>query len=134
MKEARKFVPRQRIGGRSGATQRKETATRHDAILLFNDAKRRLLDVNSWNKLCGKLSANFQLTDEKGNELRSDKVMVGNLIRISLPAPRNESGAGSQHLPRSEEEHERSKQRQNRSGRARARENLVSLVLVEKFL
>jgi hypothetical protein len=69
-------------------------ATRHDAILLFETAKSRLLDVNNWHRLCGPPTGEFQLTDADGNELSHKEARVGNLIRIKLPAPSNAEGEG----------------------------------------
>jgi hypothetical protein len=88
------LIPVQYKGAKTGASTHAETATRHDAILLFDEAKRRLLDVNHWHKLCGPGSATFQLTDAEGNEIRNRAPEVGDLIRIKLPAPPNAEGKG----------------------------------------
>jgi hypothetical protein len=88
------IIPPQQRGLRTGASTHEEAPTRHDAILLFEEARRRLLDVNHWDKLCGPGSALFQLTDPDGKELQNVKPEVGHLIRISLPAPPNHDGGG----------------------------------------
>jgi hypothetical protein len=84
----------QKRGAKTGATKKVNLPTRHGAIMLFNKAKMRLLDVNSWQALCGTGSAEFQLTDEHGKPLNTIVADKGNLIRISLPAPGNASGSG----------------------------------------
>ncbi len=88
------IIPAQHKGSQSGAEKKVKSTTRHHAILLFNEAKMRLLNVNKWHTLCGKASAEFQLTDKNGNVLNTIIADKGNLIRISLPAPRNEEGEG----------------------------------------
>lgn len=90
---AEEVIPRQKEGGRTGASSKKECATRHDAIILFNEARLRLLDVNRWHGLCGR-GAEFQVTAAEGSDLNVKEVREGHLIRISLPAPENKSGEG----------------------------------------
>ncbi len=87
------LIPTQYKGAKTGASTFEETATRHDAILLFEKAKDRLLDVNRWQKLCGDEGAEFALTDEDGTEVNKHAA-VGDLIRIKLPAPPNPEGDG----------------------------------------
>jgi hypothetical protein len=88
------IIPPQERGMRTGASSQEEASTRHDAILLFQEARRRLLDVNNWDKLCGPGSAVFRLTDATGRELTTVKPEIGHLIRINLPAPPNNEGGG----------------------------------------
>src|SRR3954466_12987694 len=87
-------IPKQFIGNESGATYKLKMDTRHDALLLFQAACKRLLDINSWQKLCGGSGAEFALTDKHGQLLQSSDPKVGNLIRIKLPAPSNAEGDG----------------------------------------
>lgn len=88
------LVPAQQRGLKTGASSEEETATRHDAILLFEKAKRRLLDVNRWQELAGPGSAEFRLCDAHGNEINNKAPATGDLIRIKLPAPPNTEGSG----------------------------------------
>lgn len=88
------IAPVQRTGWKSGATKKVSAATRHEAILLFQKARMRLLDVNHWQDLCGPGSAEFRLTDGEGHVLLKPVAEKGNLIRIGLPAPENASGSG----------------------------------------
>lgn len=94
MKQPENIIPAQKKGTKTGATSRVDAATRHDAINLFKESKTRLLDINNWHRLCGKGSAVFQITDEQGLPLNANKPIIGNLVRIELPAPPNNSGNG----------------------------------------
>jgi hypothetical protein len=87
------LVPSQYKGAKTGTSEHTESATRHDAILLFEKAKKRLLDINKWHELCGPASATFQLIDSSGKPING-LPETGNLIRISLPAPPNNQGNG----------------------------------------
>jgi hypothetical protein len=88
------IVPTQHEGLRTGASVNEESATRHDAILLFEKAKKRLLDINRWHSLCGEGSAEFSLTNEQGELVADRDPRVGDLIRIKLPAPPDPAGDG----------------------------------------
>jgi hypothetical protein len=79
-------------GSHAGATSRHKAESRHLAVVLFNDAKQRLLDINNWGRLCGNEGAEFRLTDAKGELLPDSVPVVGNLIRIKLPASTHKKG------------------------------------------
>lgn len=59
-----------------------EASSRHEAFVLFENAKKRLNDINNWQLLCGKTPAEFHLTDEMGNLLNVSVPQTGNLIRV----------------------------------------------------
>lgn len=59
-----------------------EASSRHEAFVLFENAKNRLNDINNWQLLCGKTPAEFQLTDDMGNLLSVSTPQTGNLIRV----------------------------------------------------
>lgn len=87
------ILPIQVMGGETGATAKLKQNTRHDALLLFQAARKRLLDINNWRKWAGNRGAEFQLTDKDG--VPKNKVPeTGDLIRIKLPAPSNPEGDG----------------------------------------
>lgn len=88
------IIPEQKTGSKTGATKQIHADSRHHAILIFNSAKQKLLDVNNWDKYSGKGSAVFQLTDAMGNLLFNVSPKAGDLIRINLPAPSNKRGHG----------------------------------------
>jgi hypothetical protein len=89
-----KIIPKQLKGTHTGATVRKDMSTRHSALVLYNEAKYRLLDINNWYKISGNVGAEFFLTDKNGNDLNVVMPEVGNLIKIKLPAPKNKRGNG----------------------------------------
>lgn len=94
MEEISDIIPKQFTGTETGATSKVKLDNRHQALLRFQAARERLLDINNWQKLCGPGSAEFTLTDNDGNVIQNSKPKVGNLIRIKLPAPPNKEGDG----------------------------------------
>jgi hypothetical protein len=59
----------------------------------YNKAKERLLFVHNWGQIAGKFTADFQLTDEQGNEVdRAAK--KGDHFRIDIPGPGSKAGGG----------------------------------------
>lgn len=68
------------------AVKKVEAQTRHEAIVLFKNAKDRLLDINNWHQLCHNKKAGFELSDKKGLKISEKQIPeVGNTIRISSP-------------------------------------------------
>jgi hypothetical protein len=94
MEAITEIIPKQIIGTQTGATSKLKMDTRHAALLLFQAACKRLLDINNWQKLCGGTGAEFTLTDKNGEPLHGANPEIGNLIRIKLPAPSNKEGDG----------------------------------------
>lgn len=94
MNMLKELVPKQKKGLNTGATSKVVASSRHSAILLFNEAKNRLFDINNWYNTCGRTGAEFRLTDAEGRPLESSQPETGHLIRINLPAPPNPSGDG----------------------------------------
>lgn len=88
------IIPTQKKGAHTGATSKIELNSRHGAVTLFADAKKRLIDINNWYRISGKKGAEFTLTDANG--IPQEKVFpkVGFLIRIKLPAPASPQGDG----------------------------------------
>ena len=64
-----------------------------EAKSLYNVAKKKLLDVNNWKKIGGALTAQFQIIDEKGEEVIRD-VNKGDYLRINIPGPGSKEGYG----------------------------------------
>lgn len=87
------ILPMQVIGSETGATAKLKSESRHDALLLFQAARKRLLDINNWRKWCSNKGAEFCLTDEDGLP-KTGFPEKGDLIRIKLPAPPNQEGDG----------------------------------------
>ena len=86
-------VPEKEEGSQKDIEAKETTATAEEAKQLFKAAKNRLLNVNHWDKICGKASAVFKLTDERGNEIDGEP-KVGDHFKIDIPAPASKSGKG----------------------------------------
>ena len=94
MEAISEIIPRQFIGSQTGATSRLEADTRHEALLLFQNASNRLMDINNWQKICGGEGAEFTLTDKQGEKVNNGHPKIGDLIKIKLPGPANKEGEG----------------------------------------
>jgi hypothetical protein len=86
-------VPEQVEGGKTDTIHSKEAGDLAAAHTLFLSCKNRLLNINEWGQIAGKLSAEFRLTDEWGQEI-SGPPQVGNFIRIDIPGPGTNVGDG----------------------------------------
>ena len=64
-----------------------------EACVLYTTARERLLFVHNWGNITGKWSADFQLTDDKGNEV--DRfAQPGDHFRIDITGPGSSAGEG----------------------------------------
>jgi len=88
-----KVVPAQFTGQEIEADATKELKDEAAAKSLYNVAKKKLLDVNNWNKIAGTITAKFQIIDEKGEEVTRD-VRKGDYLRINIPGPGSKEGDG----------------------------------------
>jgi hypothetical protein len=86
-------LPSQEEGSEKNIETTEELNTVEEAKELFKEARKRLLNINQWDKVCGKLSAVFKLTNEQGEEIQSDPE-VGNYFKIDIPGPGTASGKG----------------------------------------
>jgi hypothetical protein len=87
------IIPSQVTGKRSGAAHMIELPDLNSAGRKFEQARARLRDVNKWGVWSGTGSAEFRLTDERGNTCAGPPE-VGNLIRIDIPGPGSKKGHG----------------------------------------
>lgn len=87
------LVPENKEGKEITATASETLNSTEAAKELYNKAKERLQSVNNWGKIAGKLSANFQVTDDKGNEVNRNPAK-GDHFRIDIPAPASKAGGG----------------------------------------
>jgi hypothetical protein len=86
-------LPEKHDGSHKDIEATTEANTVEEAKSLFIKVKRRLLDVNNWNKLCGKASADFTLTDANGRQVDGPPE-VGFHFKIDVPGPGSASGDG----------------------------------------
>ena len=77
-------VPPQKKGAKSDIKYCVRTFGEKEGFALYEKARKNLLDINNWQKLAGKLSAGFRLTDPFGN-LVQRLPLQGDYIRIHLP-------------------------------------------------
>ena len=94
MTQINKIVPEQKTGVQTGASSILHFKSINDAKKKYNEASERLLQVNNWSDFAGDISSEFCLTSATGERLHHSIAQIGNLIRIKLPAPRNEEGKG----------------------------------------
>jgi len=89
----KKLIPTQRTGNKTGASSKKTTSSLEDSSHLFNLAVSRLKNINEWETI-SRSGTKYSLRDEKGkNEVKRDPEL-GDLIRIEIPGPGNQSGGG----------------------------------------
>ncbi|MCE3258768.1 MAG: hypothetical protein K0S12_409 [Bacteroidetes bacterium] len=88
------LIPPQFLGAKTGATAKTDSDSRHEAILVFRSAQKKLLDINNWYYYAGETGAKFTHTDAYGNKINNSKPEIGDLIRVELPAPGNKAGDG----------------------------------------
>jgi len=87
------IVPTQFAGQEIEVEATKKLKDEADAKSLYNVAKKKLLDVNNWKKIAGALTAQFQIINEKGEEVTRD-VKKGDYLRINIPGPGSKEGDG----------------------------------------
>lgn len=88
-----RIVPPQFTGKEIEADATRELENETAARSFFEIAKKRLLDVNNWNKIAGAITAQFQVIDEKGKEVNRE-VKKGDYLRINIPGPGSKEGDG----------------------------------------
>ncbi|SKA31393.1 hypothetical protein SAMN04488128_103469 [Chitinophaga eiseniae] len=87
------LIPAQQKGGQSNTSYCRRAEDPEAAVVLYEVARRRLLDVNQWQLLSGPLSARFQLVNPQGEPMYRS-VREGDYIRINLPGPGPHAGRG----------------------------------------
>src|SRR5688572_31044770 len=88
-----RIVPPQFKGQETEVEAIKELKDEAAAKSLFNVAKKKLLEVNNWKKIAGAITAQFQIIDEKGDEVNRE-VKKGDYLRINIPGPGSKEGDG----------------------------------------
>ena len=84
-------IPTNESGAAINAENSCEFKNLHEAREFYNIVKNRVLDVNNWQKLAGKILASFQLTDDKGKPL--DRLaQQGDYFKIDIPGPKAGDG------------------------------------------
>lgn len=91
--ETHRIVPEKTQGIQKNLKHDVVLDTVEDAEELFVLAKDRMLNVNHWRDIAESISAEFQLTDKNGSELKQF-AHTHNYIRIKIPAPGTHEGDG----------------------------------------
>ena len=92
-KDPRNIVPEQQEGTAVNVEHAYSAGSADEAIVVFQDACSRLLDINHWDEVAGAGSASFTLTDEQGNET-SKPLQEGFYFKIDIPGPGSLTGDG----------------------------------------
>src|SRR4051794_30396799 len=90
---AKNIIPKQEEGNQSDIVEKINAKNEEEAKAIFNEAKKKLLSVNSWKEISGDLSANFTLIDKNGEKI-NQVAQVGDYFKIDIPGPGTKSGDG----------------------------------------
>lgn len=89
----KELIPTNETGVETNTESYVDLEDQKQAETFYSTVKERLLSVNGWHSLAGTGTADFQLTDDKGNEIKR-KPQPGDHFRISIPAPGTVTGQG----------------------------------------
>ena len=93
MAEKQDGIPQNSRGVQTNTESETELGSVDEAKELFAKVRQRLLHVNEWQKIAGKLSADFQLTDANGEDVHR-AAQKGDHFRIDIPGPGPATGDG----------------------------------------
>jgi hypothetical protein len=86
-------IPPNETGAAVNADNSVELKDVNEAQAFYKVVKQRVLDVNNWQKLAGKVLASFQLTDNRGEQLNR-LAEQGDYFKIDIPGPGSKAGDG----------------------------------------
>lgn len=87
------IVPNHFTGKEIEAIASTELPDNPAATIFYATAKQRLLNVNTWHRVAGFISATFQVVDKDGNEVNRE-VRENDFIRVDIPGPGSKEGHG----------------------------------------
>ena len=87
------IVPEQEGGVQTNTESAAELSSVEEAKQFYQEVKQRLLNVNNWRSISGKLTADFRLTDAQGNEVER-AVKADDHFKIDIPGPGPATGDG----------------------------------------
>ncbi|MGZ8516165.1 MAG: hypothetical protein ACXWWD_02385 [Chitinophagaceae bacterium] len=93
MNQPENTIPEQQDGVELNVEEQVDWSSMEEAKEFFNVVKNRLLSVNKWKDWAGTLSAGFQLTNERGEDIEAHP-QAGNYLKIDIPAPGIVTGEG----------------------------------------
>lgn len=88
-----KIIPEHNEGIQTNTESSVEMSTEEDAKEFFEKVKQRLLHINNWHQYAGSATADFKLTDEKGNPVNRTP-QNGDHFKIDIPGPDSKTGEG----------------------------------------
>jgi hypothetical protein len=91
---AEEVVPENNKGIQTNTESSIEFPTEDEAKDFYKIAKERLLHVNKWHQYAGSATADFQLTDEKGNQVERVP-QKDDHFKIKIPGPGTVTGEGN---------------------------------------
>lgn len=86
-------IPQQQKGAQTNTEHSVTANTQEEAHALFKKGCDRLLDINTWNKLCGTASADFRLINKNG-EQENGLAKENDYFKIDIPGLGPASGEG----------------------------------------
>ena len=92
-KDDKAIVPEHQTGARSDNEAAVSFSDVQQAKDFFKLVQQRLLTVNNWHRLAGKATAEFTLTDARGNEV-ARPAQEGDHFKIDIPGPGPATGDG----------------------------------------
>jgi len=87
-------IPPQQEGKQLDLEARAVLPSEQQAFDFFEQASRRLLDVNNWYEVAELPLSTFVLTDAEGGEAIKSRPAVGDKVRIDIPGPGPQAGEG----------------------------------------
>ncbi len=87
------IVPRQHTGQEIKSAAKKILNSQKEAKNSFELSKKKLLDVNNWNKISSNISAEFRIVDQNGHEVQRT-IIKGDYLKIDIPGPGSKEGDG----------------------------------------
>jgi len=90
---AEEVVPEHNNGIQTNTESSIELSNEKEAQKFYEEAKQRLLTINSWQLYAGNASADFSLTDDKGNPINRSP-QKGDHFKIDIPGPGTDTGEG----------------------------------------
>lgn len=92
-KHIEELIPEQKDGAETNTEEIKNFRDSEAASLFYKEAKRRLLNINDWQKYAGVATAAFYLCDEKGIEVQRPP-QKDDHFKIDIPGPGSITGDG----------------------------------------
>ena len=93
MEHADELIPENEKGIETNTESSIELASEAEANEFYGRVKQRLLDINHWHDFAGTATADFRVTDGKGNEVNRPP-RKGDFFKITIPGPGTITGEG----------------------------------------